>query len=80
MEGTTFNALSVGVVDTELLAELLGQVADGVMEKDKAACNVGHRIRTVDDIAEIADWLSSEKSRWVTGSVMCATGGVYKIL
>lgn len=80
MEGTTFNALSVGATDTDLLAEIPEQVAEGMMEREKAACNVGPRIGTVDDIAEIAGWLCSEKSRWVTGSVMCANGGVYKIL
>lgn len=80
MEGTTFNALSVGTTDTDLLGEIPDQVARGMMEREKAACNVGPRIGTVDDIAEIAGWLSSEKSRWVTGSVMCANGGVHKIL
>lgn len=80
MEGTTFNALSMGTTDTDLLGEIPDQVAKGMMEREKAACNVGPRIGTVDDIAEIAGWLSSEKSRWVTGSVMCANGGVQKIL
>lgn len=80
MEGTTFNALSVGTTDTDLLAEIPGQVAEGMMAREVAACSVGPRIGTVDDIAEIAGWLSSEKSRWVTGSVMCANGGVHKIL
>lgn len=50
------------------------------MKREKAACNVGPRIGTVDDVGEIAGWLSSEKSRWVTGRVMCASGGVNKIL
>ncbi|KAK7702401.1 hypothetical protein SLS64_009693 [Diaporthe eres] len=80
MEGTTFNALSVGATDTDLLAEIPDEVAEGLVEREKTACNVGPRIGTVDDIAEIAGWLCSEKSRWVTGSVMCANGGVYKIL
>lgn len=80
MEGTTFNALSVGTTDTDMLASVPDQVGQGIIESAKAACNVGPRIGTVDDIAEIAGWLSSEKSRWVTGSVMCASGGVHKIL
>ncbi|KAK1546909.1 3-oxoacyl-(acyl-carrier-protein) reductase [Colletotrichum paranaense] len=50
------------------------------LEAKKTACSVEKRLGRVDDIAEIVGFLSSEKSRWVSGSVICANGGTVKVL
>lgn len=81
MERTTANALSVGVVRTDLVKRL---PADDPMLKGMEALSklvsVEERMGEPEDIAEIVGWLCTEKARWVTGSVMCASGGVTKIL
>lgn len=80
-EGTTVNALSVGVVRTDLVRALSAD--DPVLAQLEAMnklVNVAERMGEPDDIAEIVGWLCTEKARWVTGSVMCASGGVTKIL
>lgn len=81
MERTTVNALSVGLVNTDLLKSLPRDdpVFKVLTERTKLV-NVEERVGEPDDIAEIAGWLTTEKARWVTGSVMNANGGVTKIL
>ncbi|KAK1705829.1 3-oxoacyl-(acyl-carrier-protein) reductase [Colletotrichum lupini] len=86
MERTTVNSLIVGVTKT-------GDTANGLPEglpdiepvrqliKFKMeACSVDRRLGEVDDVAEIVGWLCCEKSRWVSGSAVCANGGTVKIL
>jgi NAD(P)-dependent dehydrogenase (short-subunit alcohol dehydrogenase family) len=81
MERTTVNALSVGMTMTDLMANHPpNKRRDEMMDRESSKVSVGKRFGTVDDIAEIAGWLCSEGSRWVTGSVSCANGGVTKIL
>lgn len=81
MERTTVNALSVGLTMTDLMANRPpSKRMDDFVDKETDKVSVGKRMGTVDDIAEVAGWLCSEGSRWVTGSVTCANGGVTKIL
>lgn len=35
------------------------------------------RVGEVDDIAPLVSFLCTEEARWVTGSVLCANGGLY---
>ncbi|KAF6807043.1 3-oxoacyl-(acyl-carrier-protein) reductase [Colletotrichum musicola] len=86
MERTTVNSLIVGVTKT---GDGPTGLPDGLPDiepvrqlvRDKmAACSVGDRLGEVDDIAEVVGWLCCEKSRWVTGSAVCANGGTVKIL
>jgi NAD(P)-dependent dehydrogenase (short-subunit alcohol dehydrogenase family) len=35
----------------------------------------GGRLGYAEDVADVVGWLVSEKSRWVTGSVVAANGG-----
>lgn len=82
MERTTVNALSVGMVDTELLRALPADDPEFfkvLADRTRLVCGED-RLGRPDDIAEIAGWLATEKARWVTGSVMNANGGVTKIL
>lgn len=81
MERTTVNALSVGLTMTDMMANLPPtKRTEEFLDRETSKVSVGKRVGTVDDVAEIAGWLCSEKSRWVTGSVTCANGGATKIL
>lgn len=81
MERTTVNALSVGLVNTDLLKGLpRDDPVLKVMTDRTKLVSVEDRLGEPDDIAEIAGWLATEKARWVTGSVINANGGVTKIL
>ncbi|KAH8747029.1 hypothetical protein F5883DRAFT_721417 [Diaporthe sp. PMI_573] len=86
MEGTTVNSLIVGVTKTGDTATGLPEglpdiepVREMVRAK-KSACSVGERLGEVDDVADVVDFLCSEKSRWVSGSAVSANGGAVKIL
>jgi 3-oxoacyl-[acyl-carrier protein] reductase len=48
-----------------------------VIKELEAESTVGHRLGTVDDIAQVAAFLAEENSRWVNGDTISATGGGY---
>ncbi|KAF6814028.1 3-oxoacyl-(acyl-carrier-protein) reductase [Colletotrichum sojae] len=86
MERTTVNSLIVGVTKT---GDGPTGLPDGLpdiepvrqlVRNKMAACSVDDRLGEVDDVAEVVGWLCCEKSRWVTGSAICANGGTVKIL
>ncbi|KAI3539428.1 3-oxoacyl-(acyl-carrier-protein) reductase [Colletotrichum filicis] len=81
MERTTVNSVAVGITQTELASQMpdTPEIRQ-FLEVKKTACSVEKRLGRVDDIAEIVGFLSSEKSRWVSGSVICANGGTVKVL
>ncbi|KAM3430057.1 hypothetical protein MY4824_007889 [Beauveria thailandica] len=78
--GTTVNTLAVGPTATDALlnapVDLQTRAAEVLRSGTSVAGGVGHP----QDIADIAGLLVSEKSRWINGSVVCATGGLTKIL
>ncbi|KAK1455614.1 3-oxoacyl-(acyl-carrier-protein) reductase [Colletotrichum melonis] len=81
MERTTVNSVAVGITQTELASQMpdTPEIRQ-FLEAKKTACSVEKRLGRVDDIAEIVGFLSSEKSRWVSGNVICANGGTVKVL
>ncbi|KXH65972.1 3-oxoacyl-(acyl-carrier-protein) reductase [Colletotrichum salicis] len=81
MERTTVNSVAVGITQTELASQMpdTPEIRQ-FLEAKQNACSVEKRLGRVDDIAGIVGFLSSEKSRWVSGSVVCANGGAVKIL
>ncbi|EJP62065.1 short-chain dehydrogenase [Beauveria bassiana ARSEF 2860] len=78
--GTTVNTLAVGPTATDALlnapVHLQTRAAEVLRSGTSVAGGVGHP----QDIADIVGLLVSEKSRWINGSVVCATGGLTKIL
>lgn len=73
----TVNCISPGPVGTELWAESLqdselAQTWQSIVQKTPAA----PRVAEVDDIAQIVAFLSEEGSRWITGMVVNANGGL----
>jgi 3-oxoacyl-[acyl-carrier protein] reductase len=65
------NALAPGAIDTELLAELPGP------QKEALASNIGmKRLGTTDDVANVALFLASDLSAYVTGQVIGVDGSM----
>ena len=69
--GHTVNAVSPGPVPTDLL----NGVPDEIIESQKNTTPMENRLGTPDDIAQIVGFLVEERSRWVTGQTISATGG-----
>jgi len=71
-DGHTVNAVSPGPVQTQLL----DKIPPEIVSAQKAATPVQSRLGTVDDIAQIVAWLASEESKWISGQVLSASGGL----
>lgn len=74
-KGIRFNCICPGYVDTPMLSHLRSLY--GTEERFKKAIVDKHPlgIGTVEDIANMAVFLLSDSSRWITGSVMSVDGG-----
>jgi len=71
-KGISVNAVAPGPTATELF--LKGKSEQ--MINTLAGANPHNRLGTVEDVAEAFVWLSGEGSRWVTGQVLRANGGM----
>ncbi|EKG21488.1 Short-chain dehydrogenase/reductase SDR [Macrophomina phaseolina MS6] len=80
MAGTTVNVLLVGATDTEAFLkgvpeEAAKAVRAGIAEKSSLS-----RLGTPEDVADVVGLLTTERSRWITGSVVGTNGGSVKVL
>lgn len=79
--GTTVNALLVGGTATEAL---LGKASADLAKMASATLQSGSSvlggIGLPRDVADVAGLLISDRARWVTGSVVCANGGSFKVM
>ncbi|KAI9935125.1 hypothetical protein ASPWEDRAFT_62177 [Aspergillus wentii DTO 134E9] len=73
--GITVNAVNPGPVDTDMY-QAAGPVHLARMEEQNKKVPAGQRCGTVQDIGDIITFLAEERSRWVTGDVICANGGM----
>lgn len=73
--GVTVNAVNPSPVDTDMY-QAAGPVHLARMEEENKKVPAGQRCGTVDDIGDIVLFLAQERSRWVTGDVICANGGM----
>lgn len=73
--GVTVNAVNPGPVDTDMY-QAAGPVHLARMEEQNKKVPAGQRCGTVEDIGDIITFLAEERSRWVTGDVICANGGM----
>ncbi|CAG9947891.1 unnamed protein product [Clonostachys rosea f. rosea IK726] len=75
--GITVNVVAPGLTLTDqplsLDEDLRAKVIDLATEKSSAANRVG----TIEDVADVALFVASEKSRWITGHVFPVGGGMY---
>lgn len=70
--GITVNCVAPGVIDTDLNADWINQ--DGAREGAGRMSAFG-RIGTPEDVADVIAFLSSDRSRWITGQTIDTTGG-----
>ena len=70
-KGHTVNAVNPGPVQTELLEA----VPKELIEMQKKTTPVENRLGTTDDITQIVGFLAEERSRWVSGQAISASGG-----
>ncbi|KAF2635867.1 NAD(P)-binding protein [Massarina eburnea CBS 473.64] len=80
MEGTTFNSVSVGFTKTEAYRRIPDEIRERLTAADAAEVAVGNRIGEVVDIADVVGLLVSEQARWISGSVVDASGGKANIM
>lgn len=80
MEGTTFNSVSVGFTKTEAFNNIPGPARDKLVAADSEQVAVANRIGEPADVAGVVGLLVSEKARWISGSVVDASGGKAKIM
>ncbi|MFF2375928.1 SDR family oxidoreductase [Streptomyces xiamenensis] len=71
--GITVNAIAPGAVDTDMNAGWLR--SDEGARRATAQRSALGRVGEADDIADIAGFLASDDSRWVTGQWIDASGG-----
>ncbi|KAF2196348.1 short-chain dehydrogenase [Delitschia confertaspora ATCC 74209] len=80
MEGTTFNSVSVGFTKTDAYNKIPPELRNHLEEADAREVAVAHRIGEAKDVADVVGLLVSEKARWISGSVVDASGGKAKIM
>ncbi|KAK3356317.1 hypothetical protein B0T25DRAFT_496843 [Lasiosphaeria hispida] len=73
--GITANAVSVGFVETDLIAAMSAEQKEQIREGNAWRVAAAPRPGTPDDVAQVVAFLASEGSRWVTGSTVSANGG-----
>lgn len=73
--GVTVNAVNPGPVDTDMY-RAAGPVHLKRMEEQNQKVPAAPRCGTPEDIADIITFLCEERSRWVTGDIICANGGM----
>ncbi|MBS2034591.1 SDR family oxidoreductase [bacterium] len=71
--GLRFNAVAPGLVRTSLSAQLISRPA--ALEASAAMHPLG-RIGEAGEVAELARWLLSPESSWVTGQIFACDGGL----
>jgi NAD(P)-dependent dehydrogenase (short-subunit alcohol dehydrogenase family) len=76
--GVTVNAVNPGPVDTDMY-RAAGPVHLARMEEENKKVPAAPRCGTDSDIADIVTFLCEERSRWVTGDIICANGGMLYI-
>lgn len=72
-EGIRVNALCPGVIDTPMIDRATG--GDPEAKGGYAAAEPVHRLGRAEEMADVALWLASERSSFVTGQAIAADGG-----
>lgn len=73
MDGTTVNAVNPGPVQSDMLDQISREIVDPQL----AATPLQKRAGTTQEIAGIVAFLAEERSSWVTGQCISASGGYH---
>lgn len=68
----TVNAIAPGFIETEMTAQLDEKTRAAYIESIPLG-----RLGAVDDVAEVAAFLASDKAAYITGQVIAVNGGMY---
>ncbi|KAJ5998945.1 hypothetical protein N7451_006755 [Penicillium sp. IBT 35674x] len=69
--GTTVNAVAPGPVPSDML----DNIPKEIVEMQKATTPVEQRLGTTEEITRIVGWLAGPDASWISGQVICASGG-----
>ncbi len=76
-ENIRVNCICPGIVETELVAGILAKAADPEAMRRKRIAEVPlGRMGQTEDVAQMAVYLASEESSWVTGVALPLDGGI----
>lgn len=78
MAGTTANAVLVGLTKTDAVHRLPPGGFESLAAKYVTQQSIP-RIAEAEEVADVVGLLCSKEARWMTGSVIPANGGIYKI-
>ncbi|KAJ5676760.1 uncharacterized protein N7477_002393 [Penicillium maclennaniae] len=69
--GTTVNAVAPGPVPSDMLDNIPKEIVD----MQKKMTPIEQRLGTTEEIASVVGWLAGPDASWVSGQVICASGG-----
>ncbi|KAJ5901205.1 hypothetical protein N7504_007198 [Penicillium tannophilum] len=69
--GTTVNAVAPGPVPSDML----DNIPKEIINMQRATTPIEQRLGTTEEIASIVGWLAGPDASWVSGQVICASGG-----
>jgi 3-oxoacyl-[acyl-carrier protein] reductase len=78
MAGTTANAVTVGITQTDSLMRCPPEALDGFKQEFMPLQSLP-RFGQPEDVADVVGLLCSRDARWITGTVVSASGGGIKI-
>ncbi|PWY96247.1 dehydrogenase [Aspergillus sclerotioniger CBS 115572] len=70
-DGTTVNAVAPGPVPSDLL----DRIPKDIVDLQKATTPIEQRLGTTGEVANVVAWLAGSDASWVTGQVVCVSGG-----
>ena len=71
VDGTTVNCVAPGPVQSDMLDE----VPEAIIRGQKEETCIERRVGTAQEVAEIVAFLAEERSSWVSGQTISASGG-----
>lgn len=78
MAGTTANSVTVGLTQTDSVMQCPPEVLEN-FKREFIPLQSIPRFGQPDDVADVVGLLCSREGRWITGSVISASGGGIKI-
>lgn len=78
MTQTTANAVTVGLTETDSVMQCPPDILEG-FKNEFIPLQSMPRMGQPDDVADVVGLLCSREARWITGTVVSASGGGVKI-